>query len=242
MDLLTSVAIIVFAALIHASFQLSVSMFTLLSSHAIGRKTSQMRLLDLSASFVLGVMVMTLLVLSFLVLLGLSLWGGADAPLLAYAVASGLAIGVGVAVWAFYFRRRPGTTLWLPASFTRFLTDRIKATRLSPEAFSLGLVSVLAELIFVIAPLVCASLVMIRLGSPYLLVALLGYVLISVAPLVIVVMRVNAGRRLSDIQRWREANKRFLQFIAGSALIALGAYLYVSEVAAVATTVQEALW
>jgi hypothetical protein len=34
---------------------------------------------------------------------------------------------------------------------------------------------------------------------------------------------------LSRIQRWREANKHFLQFAAGSGLLILGFFVYVNE-------------
>jgi hypothetical protein len=46
---------------------------------------------------------------------------------------------------------------------------------------------------------------------------------------------IGSGHSLSRIQRWREANKHFLQFAAGAGLIVLGGYLYVNEVVTVAT-------
>jgi hypothetical protein len=41
---------------------------------------------------------------------------------------------------------------------------------------------------------------------------------------------IGGGHTISGIQRWREQNKRFLQFVAGSALIVLGFYVYVEQV------------
>jgi hypothetical protein len=41
---------------------------------------------------------------------------------------------------------------------------------------------------------------------------------------------IGGGHSLGQIQRWREANKGFLQFIAGSGLIVLGFYMYVNQV------------
>ena len=65
MDIISSLAIIAFAALIHASFQLSVSVLTLLSGHAIGNKAAHAKLLRLSSGFLFGVGVMTVLLLTF---------------------------------------------------------------------------------------------------------------------------------------------------------------------------------
>ena len=69
MDQITALAIIALAALLQSSFQLSVSMVTLLSGHSIGSKHSGRRTSNLIVSFWLGVVVMTTLVVSFLALL-----------------------------------------------------------------------------------------------------------------------------------------------------------------------------
>lgn len=60
MDIASSLAIVTLAALIHASFQVSVSVLTLLSGHSIGAKHSQARVLRLTFGYVVGVAVMTL--------------------------------------------------------------------------------------------------------------------------------------------------------------------------------------
>lgn len=81
MDTPSSLAIVALAALIHASFQLSLSVLTLLSGHAIGTKRSQAKVLRLSWGFIIGVGVMTLLVLSFISLLLLHSFGPVDAQI-----------------------------------------------------------------------------------------------------------------------------------------------------------------
>ena len=78
MNPLESLLIVAVAALIHASFQLSVSMLTLLSSHTIGAKRSHARLLKLSGAFTFGVIVMTILALSTIALFTQALLAGAD--------------------------------------------------------------------------------------------------------------------------------------------------------------------
>ena len=227
--MISSFAIIAFAALIHASFQLSVSMLTLLSGHAIGSKTAHAKLVRLTSGFSLGVAVMTLLLLTFTAFVLQHSFGN-QVPLLAWAVACGLLIGLGVAVWIFYYRREKGTSLWLPRGLARYLSDRTKSTKQSAEAFSLGLTSVIAELLFIFAPVVIAALVLIQLDPMMQLVGVGLYTIISLLSLLVVGALVGSGHKLSHIQKWREDNKNFLQFVAGGGLLVLGFYIYVEQI------------
>jgi len=237
MDIISSFAIVAFAALIHASFQLSVSMLTLLSGHAIGAKTSHNRLLRLTCGFLAGVGVMTMLTISFICLMFQKSFGE-HAPYIAWAVACGLLLGLGVAVWAFYYRREKGTSLWLPRGLARYLSDRAKVTKLSSEAFGLGLSSVVAELIFIFAPMVIAGLVLIQLEPMWQLLGIALYTVISLLSLLIVYALIGSGHRLSRIQKWREDNKRFLQFASGAGLLVLGFYVYVDQIVTATTLAQ----
>lgn len=238
MDILTSLAIVGFAALIHASFQLSVSVLTLLSGHAIGAKKSHTRLLKLTTSFTGGAGVMTLLLLSFVSLIFIHSFSG-GVPLLVWALVCGLVLGIGIAVWLFYYRKgTKGTELWLPRGFAKYLTDRSKKTQQSAEAFSLGVTSVVAELIFIIPSLAIAALVLIELPPVWQLVGIALYTIISLLGLLIVWSLIGRGHSLARIQKWRLENKRFLQFSAGSALIVLGFFVYVSKILATALGAQ----
>lgn len=230
--MINSFAIIAFAALIHASFQLSVSMLTLLSGHAIGSKTAHTKLIRLTSGFSLGVGVMTMLLLSFIAYVFQRSFVHST-PLLVWAMSCGLLLGLGIAIWIFYYRREGGTSLWLPRSIARYLSDRTKATKRSAEAFSLGLSSVIAELLFIIAPMIVSALVLIRLEPLWQLVGVCLYTAISLLSLLIVNGLIGSGHKLSHIQKWREDNKRFLQFSAGGGLLVLGVYVYVDQVMAV---------
>jgi hypothetical protein len=230
--MISSFAIIAFAALIHASFQLSVSMLTLLSGHAIGSKTAHAKLIRLTGGFSLGVGIMTMLLLSFIAFV-LQHSFTHTVPLLVWAMSCGLLLGLGVAIWIFYYRRESGTSLWLPRNVARYLSDRTKATKHSAEAFSLGLTSVIAELLFIISPMIISALVLIRLEPLWQLVGVGLYTIISLLSLLIVNGLIGSGHKLSRIQKWREDNKRFLQFSAGGGLLVLGVYVYVDQVMAV---------
>lgn len=231
MDIATSLAIVTLAALVHASFQLSVSVLTLLRSHAVGSKQSQAKTIRLTFGFVSGAFVMTLLLLSFISLLLLNTFGK-DAPQFVWAIACGLLIGVGLAVWFFYYRRDKGTTLWIPRSFARHLTERSKATTSTAEAFSLGLTSVISELLFIAAPLIISALVLVQLPGIWQLVGIAIYTIVSLVTLFSIWVLLSSGHRLSEIQQWRETNKHFLQFAAGGALTVLGFFVYVCKIIA----------
>lgn len=232
MDIPSSLAIVVLAAFIHASFQLSVSVLTLLSGHAIGTKRSQAKVLRLGSGFITGVGVMTLLILSFISLLLLHIFGQINVPLMVWAVACGLVFGIGIAVWLFYFKNEKGTKLWIPRSLADHLTSRTKATRHSAEAFSLGLTSVVSELIFILPSMLITALVLLQLPSSWQLVGIALYTGISLTGLLIVMALIGSGHSLSKIQKWREDNKRFMQFASGSALVVLGFFVYITKIVA----------
>jgi hypothetical protein len=229
MDTVSSFAIVTLAASIHASFQLSVSVLTLMSGHAIGAKTSHTKLLRLTSGFLFGAGVMTMLILSFSSFV-LGTFFGTSTPLVVWAIVCGILAGLGLSVWLFYYRQGRGTSLWLPRGMAKYLHDRSKATKQSGEAFGLGLSSVAAELLFVVGPVVVSSLVLIHLSPDLQLLGVLLYTFISLLPLLIVGGLIGSGHKLSGIQKWRESNKRFMQFAAGSGLLILGVFIYVEQV------------
>lgn len=229
MNITDSLVIIAASALIHASFQLSVSMLTLLSSHTIGAKRSHARLISLSGAFTFGVFVMTVLLVSTISLFMQRSLTPANATAF-WITACGLLFGLGLAVWIFYYRREQGTTLWLPRGMARYLSDRTKATKLTGEAFGLGLSSVLAEILFIFAPVLVSALVLAQLDPRWQLIGIALYASLSLFPLLIVNGMIGSGHKISHIQRWREENKSFLQFIAGGGLVVLGFYIYVEQV------------
>ena len=233
--MIESFAIVAFAALIHASFQLSVSMFTLLSGHAIGSKTAHTKLVRLTSGFLLGAAVMTMLLLAFAAFILQNLFTHATPPALMWAIGSGILFGLGAAVWLFYYRLGAGTTLWLPRSLARYLSERTKATKQPAEAFGLGLSSIAAELLFILAPVLVSALALVRLEPIWQLAGIGLYTTISLLSLLIVYGLVGSGHKLSRIQAWRESNKRFLQFSAGGGLLILGFYIYVTQVVATTT-------
>ncbi|MDO4774044.1 MAG: hypothetical protein Q4A37_02880 [Candidatus Saccharibacteria bacterium] len=234
---ISSFAIIGFAAFIHASFQLSVSVLTLLSGHSIGKKTAHRKVLRLMNGFILGAIAGTVMLLSTIsYYLSLGITHQTSAERLAASVICGGMVGLGIAVWAIYYRRGDSTALWLPRGFASYLTKRSKATRNAAESFSLGLASLIAELLFIIGPLFAASIAIVTLPDvTWRLFGIATYTIIATLPLIVVTLLVGGGHTITRLQRWRLSHKRFLQFTASGGLLVLAAFLFVDRAIGIGT-------
>lgn len=207
-------------------------MLTLLSGHSLSKKTRHLRVVRMLSSFIIGVFVLTFLLLSALAYyFTLSISHSNSSEQLITSIACGMLLGLGLATWIFYYRKGPGTVLWIPRSFAVFLNNRIKATKNSVEAFSLGMTSVIAELLFTASSLTTAAIAIVTLPNPtWQLIGILAYALTSLLALIIVFFMVSGGRPISQIQAWRERNKRFLQFAAGGSMLILSAFIFVDRI------------
>lgn len=230
MDTFTTLLVVAFAAFLHATFQLSVSVLTLLSGHSIGRKKSKMRLIHLTSTYVGGVFLMTILLVASLILSSSNLFGP-YAPTLIWAGVCGATVGIGISAWLFYYKRHSdGTELWIPRQIAKYLHDRTKDTKSGSESFGLGLMTGLGELLFTIAPLAISAMLLSSVAPNWQLIGIVIYASISLLPLIIVWLLVSSGYKISNIQHWRTENKWFLQFISGSGLVLLGLFLFINIV------------
>lgn len=223
-------SIVGFAGLIHAGFALSVSALSLMSGHALGRKTSHARLVRMTWAYTLGSALFTTLLLASAVLFVRMWLLTTGIPMLVWAALAGALIGLGLAVWSVYYRMGPGTALWVPHGVATYITKRAKSTKSSFEAFNLGMSTVVLELLFIAGPLLTATLLLHDTSAATVTVGIGVYALLSVASVIVVTCLIGSGRSISRIQKWRESNKRFLQFVSGAGLIVLGGYVYVEKV------------
>ncbi len=225
---LTSIAILCFAAVLHASFQLGTSLLTLLSGHSLGERKSKARLIALNAAYTFGTIFITTLVLASLGYIATFLPENLHNT--AWGVITMLNIIIGILVMLFYFRKGEGTQLWIPRPMAEYLSERTKKTKHSAEAFVLGGGAAISELPFLIAPLSTAALLLAE-GTPLLQMSgFMLYISLTILPLAFVSYLATKDRRITPIQRWREDNKKFLQYVAGSGLVVLGGYSFVIQV------------
>lgn len=222
-DLWSLSVIMLGAIFVHACFQLSVSVLTLLNAQTIARRISNRRLLHLNFWYILGV-ALVLLMLSVTATATLRLVGSYNLAIsqdIVFIVAPFIAL----LVVLFYYRRGKGTQLWLPRTAADYITSRAKKTRSSLEAFSLGVLTVLTELPFAMAPVLLSALCFQAFpGSQWLRLSA-AYSLGVIAPLVFVAFYISSGHKLSTIQRWRENSKGFLKWTSAIALLLLTIYV-----------------
>ena len=142
-----------------------------------------------------------------------------------WAVLIGMLVSAGISTWGFYYRRgeklQNGTELWIPRPMAKYLSFRASKTDHSAEAFSLGMVGVFSEILFYFAPLVIVSLLTTKFSPAFQFAILIIYVMISNLPVFSIACMISGGHPISEIQVWRNKNKRFMQFSAGLGMLVL---------------------
>ena len=208
--------------LVHASFQAGVSALTLLSGHSLKKRKAQRRLLHLNTAYISGVFGLTaLLVIAFQALTRI-LPNNTTAIWVAIAL---LSLIVGVAIAKTYYRRGKGTVLWIPRQLALLISTRAQKTKDPVEAFSLGMLTVVAELPLSATLFAAIGLLSSSLDQPYQLGVAAVYAITVSLPLIVITVMISGGHRLSTIQRWRENNKSFLQYSAGAGMILIALYI-----------------
>lgn len=226
MDTITTFAIIGLSGLIHASFQLSVSTLTLLSGHTISREKSHLKLVKLAFALVFGATFSTIMLFCFFAFFSQIFYSYKTSRII-WTIICGLLAGTGISVWIFYYKRKSTSTeLWLPREFSRFLKKRTSKTKHSAEAFSLGLTSVISEIIFIFAPISAAAFATTTLVPSFQFLAVVLYSSLASLPIFSVACMISGGQPISEIQIWRENNKKFIQFVASIGLIILAIFIY----------------
>lgn len=219
--------IIVLSAILHATLQLSVSVFTLLSGHKISQNSPHRHLMKLSTAFLAGVFSITILLFSSLSFLASNIFeiSRINNSVL-WSIIIGLISGLSVSIWVFYFKNGNGTKLWLPDSLAGFFITKTKKARHSAEAFSLGLSSVLLEWFFILPPIFASAIITTHLIPPLQIVALITYVSIAHFPLFSIYVLISGGHPIASVQQWRERNKKFIQLISSLCAAVLAFYIF----------------
>ncbi|HEX8389844.1 MAG TPA: hypothetical protein VF597_00275 [Candidatus Saccharimonadales bacterium] len=211
------------AVFVHATYQLSVSVLTLLSSHTIGRRLHNVHLLRLSLWYVAGATIaVALLCLAAIALTAMIL--PHHYTLMTY-VTFTLAPVCALLTVLVYYRRGAGTRLWLPRAVVSYVTDRAKRTRSGSEAMSLGLLTVMAEVPFAVAPLLLVGYALQASGPRQWFELSLLYGICVSLPLLVVALYLSSGHKVSGVQRWREQSKNYLKWTSALTLLILSVYV-----------------
>lgn len=222
-----AITMVAFIAVLHASFQLGTSVLTLMTGHSLVRNKATKRVIMLNIGYIFGAIATTMMLLT-IATTALYLWLPFEHMRTLWIILVILALLVSSAVMTHYYKRGKGTRLWIPRPFATYLTDRSKKTKNVVEAAALGIVSVLAELPFTAVLIMMTALVLVStfVIDHYTIIIVL-YSIVASLPLIAVTTAIATGHRLSQIQRWREASKIFLQYAAGAGLFAAALYALV---------------
>ena len=191
--------------------------------HYVFGKNSRKKADNFSSYFILGsaVAVGALICLAFFLTI--------DSPILRW-ILSGILVALGIVSLFFYFRRGRGTSLFLPRKGARSLIATAKNIKSPSDAFMLGAMCELPELIFSL-PLYVAIAVGIggfTDGSMRTCLALV-VVLCNLLPLFTMWGLFKNHRNLADIQRMRAKNKSFCRLFMAGCYFVLAAILISSE-------------
>lgn len=216
------------AAAIHATLQLNLGALLLLYHASLGKHVKK-KTRNLVDSYISGIGMLVLLALAAIAFL---LDRYFEKPLYPeeLVIVVGMLVALAIAIWMFYYRRGRSTELWLPRSVARFIDQRAKTTSNNTEAFSLGVLTSLAEMPFTLVLFVVAANSLLELPPLYQILAVAGYTIITVLPLAFFRLAIRRGQTVVDVQRWRVKHKNFFRIITGVGFITLACFLFTFEV------------
>lgn len=212
MSILISLGIIILSMLILASMKLNSGVFALFYHYALG-KYSKKKASFLSTFFILGVeTVSAFLFLSIFYLSYFILFFTNDFENNLFSlILVGIFLTLALISLFYYFRKGPGTRLFISANFSKSLDKNAKSIKTRSDAFLLGAFSGISELIFTFPLYLIFSYELINLNfNPASNLPLIFiFILIPILPLILVRFFFRTNYNLADYLRLRFKNKSF---------------------------------
>lgn len=227
------VSLVIASLLYSTSLSLNLSSLTLLSGHSLSRRLAKRRLRRLILSFVLGLAVMSLLLLSsFSLFIAYSPFGLAiiNQPTISKLVWSQFLLLLGGQILlmlslSLYYRQ--AINPWTPPAIKQFLTQRSSQTRSLVEAFSLGMMSFLGNWLILSLPLIILAyglLAQFSLGS------ILLFSLLNTMPCLLIYGMISYNQKISIIHRFLIQQAGFLKVITLLSLSLIGLIIYAYKI------------
>lgn len=228
MEMIVPYSEVFLAAVIHATLQLELGALLLLYHSSIGKHVRK-KTKYLVSSYIAGIGTLILLSLAA-VAFAFDRYFGKALYSEELVIIVGMLVALAIISWMFYYRRGRSTELWLPRSVARFIDRRAKTTNSNTEAFSLGLLTSLAEMPFALVLLVVAANSILQLPHLHQLIAVALYTIVAISPSVILRLAIRKGQTVVDIQRWRVKHKTFFRILTGVGFLVLASFLFTFEV------------
>ena len=223
MEGLVDLLVVLLAGLANAGLQLGTGVLLLLYNESLGRKVRK-KTRSVTCGFILGVFLFSILLASTTMLLILLI---NNHPLVenGLILLSSLAIVMAIMIISLYWRRGKNTLLWIPDCVAKYFRKRAGKVDTPAEGMALGMTTVLSELPFSLVLVLIAVNSLLNLPQAVIILALAGYALIAVMPLIIMKMLIKNGTTLAEIQRWRVKNKTFLKIFTAVCYVALAVFI-----------------
>lgn len=228
MDMVIPIAEVILAAFVHASLQVQLGSLLLLYHASLGKHIRK-KTKSIVSSYIAGIATLVFLAIAATCFVFDRYFGKALYPEEIVIVVSML-VAIAIIVWTFYYKRGKSTELWLPRSVARFIDHRAKSTDSKTEAFSLGVLTSLAEMPFTLVLFIVAANSILKLTGAWQIIVAIIYTIIVILPPIILRFFVRKGETITNIQRWRVKNKTFLRIISGAGFLILGIFLFGFEV------------
>lgn len=216
---LPTLSVVILSAAIDSINPCAIGVLILMVSVVLGGKGSIKRLMLLGSLYVFSIFVTYLLAgLGLIYLL-------ASVPLfvaeyLALIVGSFVIIA-GILEIKDYFWYGQGFSLQIPSYFVKKIHSYFKNVTI-PGVIFLGAFIAGVELPCTGAPYLAIITLLSLNFDFYAFILLVLYNIIFVLPLVIILLLVAAGVRVSKVKRWKQANKGYMRFAIGLMLVGLG--------------------
>jgi membrane protein len=219
---------ILLAAFVHASLQCELGSLLLLYHESLGKHIKK-KTKRLASNYILGsAFLVSLLISTFAFFIMVILKSPLTTVYLT--VIAAIMVALAIIIWFFYYKTKRSTRLWLPRSVANFINYRAKTTESSIEAFSLGMLTVLAEMPFSFVLILVAANALLLLPIPLIFTGIILYTAITILPLFILRFFVKRGSTIVDIQKWRVKNRNFLKTVSGTLFLTLAVFIIAYEV------------
>ena len=214
---------ILLAALVHATLQLGLGALLLLYHASLGKHIKK-KTKQLVSNYILGTALLIILTVTAAAFIINAITSSSLSPEV-LAILVGILFMLAIIIWFFYYRTRRSTELWLPKSVSRYISNRAKLTESNTEAFSLGMLSSLAEMPFSIILMIIAGNSIIGLPAELQILSIAFYSFITILPLFILRFSIRRGNTVVDIKKWRVKNKEFLKIMTGIGFMTLALFI-----------------
>ena len=216
MSFFVSLGIVIVTMLIMACLQLQPGVFSLLNHYANG-KYSKKHASEITSFFILGSEATSafLFVCCYFIANLLFLYQfNPETGLFAWVVV-GVLMAMALLSLSCYFRKGPGTQLFISRKCAKNLEQHAKSIKTRSDAFTLGALSSIYELPFTLPLYIIVSLEIIEMSVIFFPSHLLTlfFIMTPTIPLFIMRLKFKLGYNLADIERSRIKDKTFTRII-----------------------------